>query len=197
MLRFLPPATRALLIVNVVAYILESVLGDGVIIQFALWPLGPYFEPWQLVTYGFLHEPFPGYAHIFFNMLALWMFGSSLEHFLGSRRFTVYYFVCLLAAGLTQLAVVGADGGQGPPTLGASGAIFGLLLAYAVFFPRQQILIFFIPMPAWLGVTVYGVIELFFGVTGLQGSVAHFAHLGGLLGGAVMLLYWRARRVFR
>jgi membrane associated rhomboid family serine protease len=196
MFRLLPPATRVLLIANVVVYILESVLGDGFIIQFALWPLGPYFQPWQLITYGFLHQPFPGYAHIFFNMLALWMFGSTLEQYLGTRRYTTYYFVCLLAAGLTQLAVVGAMGGQ-EPTLGASGAIFGLLLAYAMFFPRQQILIFYIPMPAWLGVTVYGVIELFFGVTGRQESVAHFAHLGGMLGGAVMLLYWRIRGVFR
>jgi len=197
MFRFLPPATRGLLIANVVAYILESLLGDGFIVRFALWPLGPYFEPWQLVTYAFLHQPFPQIAHIFFNMLALVMFGSTLEQYLGTRRFATYYFVCLLVAGLTQLMVVGATGVQ-EGTYGASGAIFGLLLAYAMFFPRQRILLYFaIPMPAWLFVTLYGVLELFFGVTGRQESVAHFAHLGGMLGGAVMLLYWRARRVFR
>ena len=196
MFRWLPPATRGLLLANVVAFLLESLLGDRFIVQFALWPPGPYFHSWQLITYAFLHQPFPQLAHIFFNMLALVMFGGNLEHFLGSRRFTAYYFACLLAAGLTQLTVVGAMGAQ-EPTLGASGAIFGLLLAFAMFFPRQQILLFFIPMPAWLGVTVYGVVELFFGVTGRQESVAHFAHLGGMLGGAVLLLYWRARRVFR
>ena len=197
MFRFLPPATRILLIVNVVAFILESVIGPTFIVQFALWPLGPLFRPWQLITYGFLHEPLPQLTHIFFNMLALVMFGSSLEHFLGSRRFTVYYFVCLLAAGLTQLTVVGAMGAQ-DYTIGASGAIFGLLLAFAMFFPRQQILLFFaIPMPAWLFVTLYGGLELYLGVAGRQESVAHFAHLGGMLGGAVVLLYWRARRVFR
>jgi membrane associated rhomboid family serine protease len=196
MLRFLPPATRVLLIANVVAFLLEWLLGAGFIDRFALWPLGPNFEPWQLITYAFLHQPFPQFTHIFFNMLALVMFGSALEQYLGTRRFTTYYFVCLLVAGLTQLAVVGAMGTQ-EETYGASGAIFGLLLAYAMFFPRQQILIFFIPMPAWVGVTVYGVLELFLGVTGRQESVAHFAHLGGMLGGAVLLLYWRARRVFR
>jgi len=197
MFRSLPPATRGLLLANIVAYILESVLGDGFIIRFALWPPGPYFEPWQLITYAFLHQPFPGYTHILFNMLALFMFGASLEQFLGSRRFTVYYFACLLAAGLTQLTVVGATGAL-EPTYGASGAIFGLLLAYAMFFPRQRILVFFaIPMPAWLFVTLYGVAELYLGVAGRQQSVAHFAHLGGMLGGAVMLLYWRVRQVFR
>ena len=156
----------------------------------ALRPLGAGFEPWQLLTYAFLHE---NWSHIFFNMFALFMFGPPLERLCGSRRFTVYYLACVLAAAATQLAVVAAAGTV-EDTIGASGGIFGLLLAFGIFFPREQLLIFFaIPMPAWLFVTLYGVLELYLGVTGKEADVAHFAHLGGMLGGAAVILYWRAR----
>jgi membrane associated rhomboid family serine protease len=118
------------------------------------------------------------------------MFGPPLEEYWGARRFVSYYFVCVIAAGATQLAVEYALG-SGESTIGASGGIFGILLAIAVLFPRARILLYFaIPMPAWLFVTGYAVIELFYGVTGRQASVAHFAHLGGMIGGALMLLYW-------
>ena len=189
MFRFLPPATRTILIANVLVFLLQQAMGPQIDTLFALWPLGSrFFEPWQVVSYGFLHENF---THIFFNMFALVMFGGSLEHFLGARRFTVYYFACILGAAATQLAVQAATGSQ-EATLGASGGIFGLLLAFAMFFPKQRILLYFaIPMPAWLFVTLYGVLELFLGVTGRQEGVAHFAHLGGMLGGAIVLLYWR------
>ena len=189
MFRFLPPATRTILIANVLVYLLQQVMGPQIDTLFALWPPeSRFFEPWQVVTYGFLHENF---THIFFNMFALVMFGGSLEQFLGGRRFTVYYFACILGAAATQLAVQAATGSQ-EATLGASGGIFGLLLAFAMFFPKQRILLYFaIPMPAWLFVTLYGVLELFLGVTGRQEGVAHFAHLGGMLGGAIVLLYWR------
>src|SRR5215831_342575 len=190
----LPPVTRAILLLNVAAFLLQQLAPGPMAALFALWPLGTRFELWQLVTYAFLHGSL---THIFFNMFALTMFGPTLEYFFGSRRFTVYYFACVLTAAATQLAVQYAAG-TGEPTIGASGAIFGLLLAFAMFFPRQRLLLYFaIPIPAWLFVTLYGVLELYLGVTGRQGDVAHFAHLGGMLGGAAVILYWRARRVVR
>ncbi len=189
----LTPATRAILFANVLVFLLEQVAMRPILLRFALWPLGPesLFQPWQLVTYAFLHD---GILHIFFNMFALYMFGPTLEEYWGAPRFLGYYFVCVIAAGATQLAVEYAAR-TGEPTIGASGGIFGILLAFAVLFPRARLLLLLppIPMPAWLFVTLYGVLELFLGVTGKEASVAHFAHLGGMLGGALMLLYWRLR----
>ena len=192
----LTAATRAIILVNILLFLLEQVATRPILLHFALWPLGTpeaLFRPWQLVTYAFLHDP-KSILHIFFNMFALYMFGPALEQYWGGRRFLGYYFVCVIAAGATQLAVEYAAG-VAEPTIGASGGIFGILLAFAVLFPRARLLLLLppIPMPAWLFVTLYGVLELFFGVTGRQASVAHFAHLGGMLGGALVLLYWRLR----
>jgi membrane associated rhomboid family serine protease len=189
MLANLPPATRALLLTNVGLFLLQLLTGQLLPQWFALWPPGVGFEPWQLVSYAFLHE---GVAHIFFNMFALFMFGTPLERYWGSLRFTSFYFVCILAAGLTQLTVATFESSQSP-TIGASGGIFGLLLAFAIYFPRQRIMLLFppIPLPAWAFVSLYGLLELFLGVTGNEASVAHFAHLGGMLGGAAMILFWR------
>jgi membrane associated rhomboid family serine protease len=191
-------ATLAIILVNVVVYLLERAPSRSLQMHLALLALWPpatpegLFRPWQLVTYAFLHDP-ANLTHIFFNMFALYMFGPSLEQYWGARRFLVYYFVCIIAAGATQLAVEYVFG-HGEPTIGASGGIFGLLLAFAMLFPRARILLYFaIPMPAWLFVAGYAVLELFFGVTGRQASVAHFAHLGGMLGGAIVILYWRLR----
>jgi membrane associated rhomboid family serine protease len=192
MLTSLPPATRAIIAANVIVFLAQMYSGEALVQQFALWPLGTLFQPWQLVTYAFLHGSL---AHIFFNMFALFMFARPLEYFWGSRRFTVYYFACVIAAGATQLWTSAlADSTEA--TVGASGGVFGLLLAFAMYFPRQRITLLFppIPMPAWLFVTLYGVLELVLGVTNTQAGVAHFAHLGGMLGGAVVILYWRARR---
>jgi membrane associated rhomboid family serine protease len=189
----LPPATRALILVNVGIYLLELWQPDLMVGLFALWPLHtPRFHAWQLVTYAFLHDP-RNFAHIFLNMFALFMFGRGLELYWGSRRFIGYYFVCVIAAALTQLAVEGAAGG-GEPVLGASGGVFGILLAFAWYFPQQRLILLPIPIPipAWLFVTGYALIELFSGLTRTQQSVAHFAHLGGMLGGALCILYWRA-----
>ncbi len=197
----LPPVTRALLIANIAIYFLEKLTGTMLIAHFALWPIGPSqfadvpgFEVWQLVTYGFLHDP-NGLTHIAFNMFALWMFGGAIEHTLGARPFAIYYFVCVIGAALTQLAVVYFFTGGFYPTLGASGGIFGLLLAYGLMYPQQRIMLLFppIPMPAWLFVTGYGAIELFLGVTGTQAGVAHFAHLGGMAIGFVLIEYWRGK----
>jgi membrane associated rhomboid family serine protease len=125
------------------------------------------------------------------------MFGRGLELYWGGRSFLIYYFVCVLSAAVTQLAVEGASGG-GEPVLGASGGVFGVLLAFAWYFPRQRLIVLPIPIPvpAWLFVTIYAAIELFSGLTRTQQGVAHFAHLGGMLGGALVILYWRARRQF-
>lgn len=202
----LPPVTRNLLIANIVVFLLQQVAGDFMIAHFALWPLGPDqmaqaddgspiaigFRLWQLVTYAFMHG---GFTHIFFNMFALYMFGGTIERTFGSRNFTVYYFVCLLVAALAQLAIVKYYTHGFEPTLGVSGAIFGLLLAFGMLYPHEKMMLIFlpIPIPAWLFVIGYGAVELVLGVTGKQADVAHFAHLGGMLGGFLMIQYWRGK----
>ena len=194
-----PPVTRALLLANVAIYLVQMLTGELLVVRFALWPLGaspydnvPGFEPWQVVTYGFLHG---GLTHIAFNMLALWMFGGAIESLFGSRPFAIYYFACVIGAALTQLAVMHFFPNGYFPTLGASGGIFGVLLAYGMMYPHARIMLLIppIPMPAWLFVTGYGLIELFLGVTGTQAGVAHFAHLGGMAFGFVLIQYWRGR----
>ena len=193
----LPPITRAILIANVAVYLLEQVMPGPLIQLFALWPLGPLFQPWQVVTYAFLHDP-RNLLHILFNMFALYMFGGALENYWRSRGavsfYVLFYFASVLAAAATELLVLGRSS-VAEPVLGASGGIFGLLLGFAWFFPRSKLIVLPIPIPisAWLLVTIYGAIELWLGVTGHQDSVAHFAHLGGMLGGAIMILLWRAR----
>lgn len=194
----LPPVTRALLFANVAVYLLQMLTGNWLIVHFALWPLGPSaytdvagFEPWQIVTYGFLHGSFP---HIAFNMLALWMFGGAIERLFGPRPFAFYYFACVIGAAVAQLAVMHFFPSGFSPTLGASGGIFGLLLAFGMLYPNERILVYFaIPMPAWLFVTGYAVLELFYGVTGRDEGVAHFAHLGGAAMGFVLIEYWRGK----
>jgi membrane associated rhomboid family serine protease len=190
----LPPVTQALLLANVAIFFLGELLGPGLLAAFALWPLGNGFWPWQVVTYAFLHGSF---NHLFFNMLGLWMFGSELEHLWGQRRFVQFYAASVLAAAATQL-VVNAMLGTGAPTIGASGGLFGLLLAFAMVFPNRTILLFFVlPMKAkWL-VALYGILELYQGVYVLNSGVAHFAHLGGMFGGLLMLRYWRGQAPFR
>jgi membrane associated rhomboid family serine protease len=188
----LPPATRALILTNVAVFVLQYLLGPVMLVLFALWPLASgQFRIWQIITYAFLHGSL---GHIFLNMFALFMFGRGLELYWGARRFVGYYFVCVIAAALTQLAVEASSGGT-EPVLGASGGVFGVLLAFAWYFPQQRLILLPIPIPipAWLFVTGYALIELFSGLTRTQQGVAHFAHLGGMLGGALCILYWRAR----
>ena len=190
----IPPATRVLILVNVAVFLLQQIAGDLIAQLFALWPLGGGFRPWQLITYAFLHG---GVLHIFFNMFALYMFGGALERYWGGRRLVLFFLVCVLTAALTQLAVQYPTG-TGEEVIGASGGVFGVLLAFAWYFPKQRIMLLFppIPMPAWVFVTLYGLLELFLGVTGTEAGVAHFAHLGGMLGGALCILYWRTRHRF-
>ncbi len=196
----MPPATQFLIGANVVVFLLQMSMGDTATVWLALWPLnssavfgpGIGFEPWQLVTYSFLHG---GFAHIFFNMFALYMFGSTLEQLFGTRWYVALYFVSVVTAGVAQLGV-SALMSSPYPTLGASGGVFGLLLAFGMYFPRRTIMLIFppIPMQAWLFVTLYGGLELFLGVTGTQAGVAHFAHLGGMLG-AFLMIQWRRGRL--
>jgi len=157
--------------------------------ELALWPVGSgLFEPWQLVSYGFLHGNF---NHLFFNMFAIWMFGTPLEKSWGTRRFVGYYAACVAGAGIVQLLVQMMEGGI-YPTIGASGGVFGLLLAYGVMWPENRIFLIFLPVPIkakWF-VLIYGAVELLFGVTGKMPGVAHFAHLGGMIFGAGLLYKW-------
>jgi membrane associated rhomboid family serine protease len=192
------PVTQSLLIANVIVFLLEM-SGTIALGAFALWPPGGFesrFEPWQLVTYAFLHG---SVAHIFFNMLGLYMFGSEVERLFGSRFYVAYYFGCVVSAALTHLAVTAWMGGPPIPTVGASGGVYGLLLAFGMYFPHRRVLLLFppIPMPARVFVVVFAVVELVFGVTGTAQGVAHFAHLGGMIGGWLMIQYRRRGFPFR
>jgi len=190
----MPPVTTALIVANVAMYLLDSSTGS-LLAPLALWPLGAAqytgvsFAPWQLVTYAFLHGSM---LHLFFNMFALYMFGGAIEQVFGSRRYLAYYGVCVVSAALAQLLVAWMTGGF-YPTVGASGGVFGLLLAYGLYFPNNRVMLLFppIPMPARVFVLVYAALELVMGVSGAQSGVAHFAHLGGMVGGIIMLRFWR------
>ena len=155
----------------------------------ALWPLeSGLFTPWQLLTYALLHGNF---NHLFFNMFAVWMFGTPLERTWGSRRFATYYFVCVAGAAVVQLLVQTVEGGI-YPTIGASGGVFGLLLAYGVMWPENRIFLIFLPIPIkakWF-VLIYGGIELLLGFTRTMPGIAHFAHLGGMIFGLALLYFW-------
>jgi membrane associated rhomboid family serine protease len=190
----MPPVTQALLLINVAAFCIDLFLGPWFTRAFALWPLAAGFLPWQVVTYAFLHG---GVFHLFFNMLGLWMFGSDLERLWGPKRFLQFYFASVLAAAATQL-VFAALSNAVYPTVGASGGLFGLLLAFGMMFPNRMIMPLFppIPMKAKVFVAVFGGLELLFGVTGTMEGVAHFAHLGGMLGGFLMIRYWQGRSPF-
>jgi membrane associated rhomboid family serine protease len=191
----MPPVSLTLLMANVAAFLLmQGTTGPDLLALFALWPPGvpgaPPFQIWQLVTYGFLHEQ-P--LHLAFNMFALYMFGSDIERLFGARFFLWYYLASVFAAAATHLVVTSVIGAQPAPTIGASGGMFGLLLAFGWYFPQRRVLLLFppIPMPARVFVTLYGALELILGVTGTQQGVAHFAHLGGMLGGWLMIEYRR------
>jgi membrane associated rhomboid family serine protease len=195
--------TRILIGVNVAVFALEAVSGPGFLATLALWPVGHFFVPhfdgpvgfkvWQLLTCGFLHANF---LHLAINMYALWMFGSDVERAMGSRHYLTLYFASLLCSSVTQLIVVTMMTSTGIyPTVGASGAIFGILLAFGLLFPRRTIVLLIppIPMPAIVFVIIYALIELFSGVFGTNQGVAHFAHLGGMVGAYFTLRHWRTR----
>lgn len=194
------PVTVALLGANVVVFLLQLAGGLPLVELFALWPpatggprQGPPFEPWQLLTYSFLHGSL---LHLGFNMLALYTFGRDIERLFGSVWYLKYYLASVVAAALSHLAVTAWMGAPPYPTVGASGGIYGVLLAYGVYFPKRTVILLFppIPLPARVFVVLFAALELYFGVTGTLSGVAHFAHLGGMLGGWLMIRMRRRRR---
>ena len=213
----LPMVVKNLLIINVL-FFLATIAADVVLRINLSDYLGLHyigasdFHPYQLVTYMFMHGDF---AHLFFNMFALWMFGNTLENIWGPNRFLLFYFICGIGAGLTQELVQYIQyattlsgyqnvnmGGHIIPmadylnlltTVGASGAVYGILLAFGMMFPNSTLYIYFaIPIKAKWFVLIYGLIELFAGFRGVD-NVAHFAHLGGMLFGLILILYWKKK----
>ncbi len=190
----LPPVTKALMLICTAIFALQQLPMLPLAEFLALWPLASgLFWPWQVVSYGFLHGDM---MHLFFNMLGMWMFGCELERLWGPRRYIHMLLASVVAAAVVQLLFTMLTGSRAP-TVGASGALFGLLLSYGMLFPNRIIMPLFppIPMKARTFVIVFGAIELFFGMSGRSG-VAHFAHLGGMLGAWLMILHWRGRLPF-
>lgn len=196
-------AVKSLVAANVLVFVLQNLSNGALDELFALWPLQPiegrsYFHVWQIVTYAFLHSTH-NISHLLFNMLGLWMFGGEVERYVGPRRLLACYFASVVTAALSQLFIPLLFAAPPAATIGASGGVFGLLLAYAFLFPRRKVipLIPPIPMPAWLFATLYAAIELFLGVTGTLSGIAHFAHLGGMVGSALTIMHWRRAPVNR
>lgn len=186
----LPNVVFALLIANGLVFALQN-MNPQALVQFELWSLNTgRFEFWQLLTYGFMHA-YGEIYHIGFNMLGLWMFGREIEHLMGSKRFLIFWIVCVVGAGVVQI-LASIVTGQPSRTVGASGGLFGVLLAFAMAFPNRTIVLLIppIPMKAKYFVLVFGVISLFLGVSGGAPSIAHFAHLGGMLFGYLLLRHW-------
>jgi membrane associated rhomboid family serine protease len=196
-------AVIGLIVANVAAYYLQTSSGDSFDLAFALWPLQPaldgqvHFKLWQILTYAFLHG---SVAHLFFNMVGLFMFGGPIERLVGPLRLIICYFASVVTAAIAQLLVPPLLHAPPAPALGASGGVFGLLLGFAILFPQARVALFIlpIPLPARVFAVLYAVAELFFGLTGRMSGVAHFAHLGGLVGSALVVSYWirqaRSRR---
>lgn len=209
----IPRVTKNLIIINVIMFVATLVNENFMVSTFAMfYPTSQYFRLWQPVTHMFMHS---GIWHIFFNMYALYIFGSVLERMIGERKFLIFYFVCGLGAAALHTGVeycqaqhwmnAMADGSMEAvqkyaqlkvtPTLGASGAVYGLLIAYAILFPQATLTLIFPPisMSAKAWVIIFAAIELLTGVTGTVGGVAHFAHLGGMLFGYLLIKYWRKK----
>ena len=193
-----PPVVKNLIILNVLMLMAAKMLpiGREMYAYCALYPTeSPLFHSWQVVTYMFMHADF---SHLFFNMFALWMFGRTLEYDLGSKRFLTYYMACGIGAALIQMLICWLEG-SAFSTVGASGAVFGILLAFGMLHPNNIIMLMFPPIPLkakWF-VVIYGLIELMAGVSGRMDNIAHFAHLGGMIWGYLLLLYWkRTHKIF-
>ncbi|MEO9885573.1 MAG: rhomboid family intramembrane serine protease [Balneola sp.] len=192
---FFPPAIKYLLIWNGILFLATinifgsgwTPLGSALAPFLVLQPFGNGFLPWQLVTYMFLHADL---YHIFFNLFALWIFGQALEQLWGTKRFLMYYFLTGIGAGIIQLFVSSGS------TIGASGAVFGILLGFGMMYPDRKIMLLFPPIPikAKYFVGFYGALELFNGLTRVDSGVAHFAHLGGLLVGFILIKFWGLKK---
>ena len=200
---YFPPVIKNLLIINGVVFFLQTVF-DNIVFNgipgwyvinqwFALNPISGIdatgssfnFQVWQLITYQFMHG---GFGHILFNMFALWMFGMEIENTWGSKKFLVFYLTCGVVAGLFQLFLPPLIGGVAAPTIGASGAIYGVLAAFALLFPNRYIyLYFFIPVKAKYLIAFLILMQIML-VDDVTGGVAHLAHLGGALAGFIFIL---------
>ena len=201
----IPTVTKNLVAINILMFIATLVNENFMVANFAMfYPASPFFKPWQILTHMFMHG---GFWHIFFNMYSLLMFGSIHERSLGPKKYLIFYFVTGLGAvalhtGVEwlQARVFIANGiAQAyqqllvTPTLGASGAIYGLLIGFAMLYPQARLTLIFPPIPMtakWL-VIIFAAIELFSGINGIQDGVAHFAHLGGMLFGWLLIRWWR------
>ncbi|MDO9387267.1 MAG: rhomboid family intramembrane serine protease [Thiobacillus sp.] len=194
----MPPITATLILMNVMIYALGIATGPDIIRVFGLWSPGSdgTFHVWQLITYSFLHGSL---LHLGLNMVAIWMFGAALEKRWDDLRYLLTYLLSVAVAAMTQIAVSGYSLHAGGPVIGASGGVFGLLLAYAMYFPNRVLVIIFLPfirIPARTFVLGYGIVELLLGVTNTLSGVAHFAHLGGLFGGWLGVQYFRGHGLF-
>ena len=189
-----PPVVKNLLIANIMMYLAVTLIPSFHYLMvdygYLYWVGSPHFRSWQFVTYMFLHA---GLWHLFFNMWALWMFGRTLEYEIGSRRFLIYYMVCGVGAAFIQMGVAAMAGEVNFTMLGASGAVMGLLLSFGVMHPNERLFIIPFPFPikAKYFVIGYAVLELLQGCSIADSGVAHFAHIGGMLWGLLLLLYWR------
>jgi membrane associated rhomboid family serine protease len=203
----IPPVTKALLWALGICFLLQQLRPELAVVYFALWPLGEFqtsegfvtlFQPWQPLTYAFLHGDF---LHIFFNAFALIQFGPRLEYSLGRKHYMQFLAVCTVGAAICQLAVATAmvESGSPPfPTVGASGFVYGILLAWAVMYPHERVFMILPPVEVSVRtmVMIFGGLALFLGVSGTAQGVAHFAHLGGMLFGWLLLRYWQGKPPF-
>ncbi len=212
----IPPAIKNIIIINVLVMVMITLKENWMITNFALfYPSSPFFKPWQIVTHMFMHG---GFWHIFFNMYTLFIFGTVLERIWGTKKFLIFYFVTGIGAALLHTGVQFieaqvyisqiAEGSQQAaaayqalkytPTVGASGAIYGVLMGYAMLFPDSVLTLIFPPVSLkakWF-VIIFAVIELLTGISSIRsvgGGIAHFAHLGGMLFGWLLILYWKKR----
>lgn len=196
-MRNLPPVLKNILTINIIVFVATlmaqsrgSYIMDRLFAFYA--PSSPYFRIWQPVTYMFMHG---GWLHIFFNMYTLVIFGGIVERMIGSRKFLIFYLLCGLGAAGLHYLVTSLIGGSLVPMVGASGAVYGVLVAYAMLFPDSRMTLIFPPVTLsakWM-VLVFVGIEMLTGVTGSMEGVAHFAHLGGMLAGYLLILYWKKR----
>lgn len=209
----IPSVTKNIILINILVMIMTSLNSDFMYENFSLfYPTSPFFKPWQIITHMFMHG---GFWHIFFNMYTLFIFGSVLERMWGPKKFLFFYFVTGIGAALLhtgvqfiEMQVYMNEAAQGSvnavqaihalkmtPTVGASGAIYGVLIGYAMLFPESMLTLIFPPVSLkakWF-VLIFAAIELVTGIFGMGGSVAHFAHLGGMLFGWLLILYWKKR----
>lgn len=189
----IPPATKNIIIINALLFLATQLIKtfNWNILDMYYFQMGN-FKLYQIITYMFMHA---NWGHIFFNMFAVFMFGSVLEHFWGAKKFLFFYFFSGIGAAVVQQLIWYLTGSFGA-TLGASGAVFGLLLAYGMMFPNEKLIFIFIPVPikAKYFIWIYGLMELTLGVANFSGDdVAHFAHLGGMLFGFILLIYWKRK----